>query len=100
MQINVSGHHVDVTDSLRNYVVTKLDKLERHFDKITHMSVILSVDKQRQKAESTVHISGGEVYADAESDDLYAAIDKLTDKLDRQLIKQKEKINERNQRLR
>ncbi|MFT7132251.1 MAG: putative sigma-54 modulation protein [Cyclobacteriaceae bacterium] len=100
MQINVSGHHVDVTDSLRNYVVTKLDKLERHFDKITHMNVILSVDKQRQKAESTVHISGGEVYADAESDDLYAAIDKLTDKLDRQLIKQKEKISERNQRLR
>jgi len=100
MQINVSGHHVDVTDSLRNYVVTKLDKLERHFDKITHMNVILSVDKQRQKAESTVHISGGEVYADAESDDLYAAIDKLTDKLDRQLIKQKEKISDRNQRLR
>jgi putative sigma-54 modulation protein len=100
MQINVSGHHVDVTDSLRSYVVTKLDKLERHFDKITHMNVILSVDKQRQKAESTVHISGGEVYADAESDDLYAAIDKLTDKLDRQLIKQKEKISDRNQRLR
>jgi putative sigma-54 modulation protein len=100
MQINVSGHHVDVTDSLRNYVVTKLDKLERHFDKITHMNVILSVEKQRQKAESTVHISGGEVYADAESDDLYAAIDKLTDKLDRQLIKQKEKISDRNQRLR
>jgi putative sigma-54 modulation protein len=100
MQINVSGHHVDVTDSLRNYVVTKLDKLERHFDKITHMNVILSVDKQRQKAESTIHISGGEVYADAESDDLYAAIDKLTDKLDRQLIKQKEKISDRNQRLR
>ncbi|MFT4718896.1 MAG: putative sigma-54 modulation protein [Candidatus Azotimanducaceae bacterium] len=100
MQINVSGHHVDVTDSLRSYVVTKLDKLERHFDKITHMNVILSVDKQRQKAESTVHISGGEVYADAESDDLYAAIDKLTDKLDRQLIKQKEKISDRNHRLR
>jgi putative sigma-54 modulation protein len=98
MQINVSGHHVDVTDSLRSYVVTKLDKLERHFDKITHMNVILSVDKQRQKAESTVHISGGEVYADAESDDLYAAIDKLTDKLDRQLIKQKEKTSDRNQR--
>jgi putative sigma-54 modulation protein len=98
MQINVSGHHVDVTDSLRNYVVTKLDKLERHFDKITHMNVILSVDKQRQKAESTVHISGGEVYADAESDDLYAAIDKLTDKLDRQLIKQNVKTSVRNQR--
>ncbi|MDA7772205.1 ribosome-associated translation inhibitor RaiA [Pseudomonadales bacterium] len=91
MQINVSGHHVEVTDSLRNYVNTKLDRLERHFDKIIHMNVILSVEKQRQKAESTIRISGGEVYADAESEDLYAAIDMLADKLDRQLLKQKEK---------
>ncbi|MFT5793747.1 MAG: putative sigma-54 modulation protein [Candidatus Azotimanducaceae bacterium] len=100
MQINVSGHHVDVTASLRNYVVTKLDKLERHFDKITHINVILSVEKQRQKAESTIHITGGEIYAESESEDLYAAIDMLTDKLDRQLIKQKEKISDRKQRLR
>ena len=91
MQLNVSGHHVEVTDSLRNYVSTKLERLERHFDRITNMSVILSVEKQRQKAESTVHISGGEIYADAEHDDLYAAIDLLADKLDRQLIKKKEK---------
>ena len=59
MQINVSGHHVEVTDSLRSYVNTKLDRLERHFDKIIHMNVILSVEKQRQKAESTIRISGG-----------------------------------------
>jgi len=91
MQLNVSGHHVEVTDSLRNYIATKLERLERHFDKITNMSVILSVEKQRQKAESTIHISGGEIYADAEHDDLYAAIDRLADKLDRQLIKKKEK---------
>ena len=91
MQINVSGHHVEVTDSLRSYVNTKLDRLERHFDKIIHMNVILSVEKQRQKAESTIRISGGEVYADAESEDLYAAIDMLADKLDRQLLEQKEK---------
>ena len=91
MQINVSGHHVEVTDSLRSYVNTKLDRLERHFDKIIHMNVILSVEKQRQKAESTIRISGGEVYADAESEDLYAAIDMPADKLDRQLLKQKEK---------
>ena len=91
MQINVSGHHVDVTDSLRNYVESKLDRLERHYDRITNMQVILSVEKQRQKAESTVRISGGEVHAHAESEDLYAAIDMLADKLDRQLIKQKEK---------
>lgn len=98
MQVNVSGHHVEVTDSLRNYVATKLEKLERHFDRITNMSVILSVEKQRQKAESTVHISGGEIYADAEHDDLYAAIDMMADKLDRQLIKKKEKTKDRKHR--
>lgn len=91
MQLNVSGHHVEVTDSLRNYVSTKLERLERHFDRITNMNVILTVEKQRQKAESTIHVSGGEIYADAEHDDLYAAIDMLADKLDRQLIKKKEK---------
>ncbi len=98
MQVNVSGHHVEVTDSLRNYVATKLEKLERHFDRITNISVILSVEKQRQKAESTVHISGGEIYADAEHDDLYAAIDMMADKLDRQLIKKKEKTKDRKHR--
>jgi len=98
MQINISGHHVDVTPAIRNYVETKVDRLERHFDRITKIDVILTVEKQRQKAESTVRISGGEVFADAESDDLYAAIDKLVDKLDRQLIKQKEKIKDRKQR--
>ena len=91
MQINVSGHHIDVTDSLRSYVENKVDRLERHYDRITNMQVILSVEKQRQKAESTIRISGGEVFAEAESGDLYAAIDMLADKLDRQLIKQKEK---------
>lgn len=100
MQINVSGHHIDVTDSLRNYVETKLEKLERHFDKITQVHVILTVEKLRQKAEATIHITGGEVFADAESEDMYAAIDMLTDKLDRQLIKQKEKISDRKQRVR
>ncbi|MCB1691945.1 MAG: ribosome-associated translation inhibitor RaiA [Pseudomonadales bacterium] len=98
MQINVSGHHVDVTDALRTYVESKLDKLERHSDRINHLDVILSVEKQRQKAESTVRLAGGELYADAESDDLYAAIDMLADKLDRQLIKQKEKIKSRKHR--
>ena len=100
MQITVSGHHVDITDSLRSYVVTRLDKLERHFDKITHINVILTVEKLRQKAESTVHISGGEVYADAESEDMYAAIDMLTNKLDRQLIKHKEKSSDKKLKIR
>lgn len=100
MQISVSGHHIDVTDSLRNYVETKLEKLERHFDKITQVHVILTVEKLRQKAEASIHITGGEVFAEAESEDMYAAIDMLNDKLDRQLIKQKEKISDRKQRVR
>lgn len=98
MQLNVSGHHVEVTDSLRNYISTKLERLERHFDRITNMSVILSVEKQRQKAESTIHVSGGEIFAEAEHDDLYAAIDMLADKLDRQLIKKKEKTKDHKHR--
>ena len=98
MQLNVSGHHVEVTDSLRNYVSTKMERLERHFDKITNVHVILSVEKQRQKAESTLHVSGTEIYADAEHEDLYAAIDMLADKLDRQIIKKKEKTRDHKHR--
>jgi len=98
MQLNVSGHHLEVTDSLRNYVSIKLERLERHFGRITKMNVILSVEKQRQKAESTIQVSGGEIYADAEHDDLYTAIDMLADKLDRQIIKKKEKTHDRKHR--
>ncbi|MDG1206353.1 MAG: ribosome-associated translation inhibitor RaiA [Pseudomonadales bacterium] len=94
MQINVSGHHVEVTDSLQQYVETKLEKLERHYDRITNVHAILRVEKQGQKAEATVRIQGGDVFAEAESEDLYAAIDMLVDKLDRQLIKQKEKMKD------
>ncbi len=91
MQLNISGHHVDVTDPIRDYVTSKLSKLERHHDRITSTNVILTVEKLVQKAEATVHVSGGEFFADAEHEDLYAAIDALADKLDRQLIKHKEK---------
>ncbi|MCB1668794.1 MAG: ribosome-associated translation inhibitor RaiA [Porticoccaceae bacterium] len=91
MQLNISGHHLDITDAINDYVVNKLSRLERHHDRITSTNVILSVDKLIQKAEATVHVSGGEFFANAEHEDLYAAIDDLTDKLDRQLIKHKEK---------
>ena len=94
MQINVSGHHIEVTDSLRQYVETKIERLERHYDQITNVHVILRVEKQGQKAEATIRIQGGDIFAEAESDDLYAAIDMLVDKLDRQLIKQKEKMKD------
>ena len=98
MQINVSGHHIEVTNSLRQYVETKLERLERHYYPITNVHVILRVEKQGQKAEATIRIQGGDIFAEAESDDLYAAIDMLVDKLDRQLIKQKEKMKDHNAR--
>lgn len=95
MQLSITGHHIDVTDALKNYVTEKLQKLERHFDHITNVHVVLSVEKLRHRAEATIHISGAEVFADSDCDDLYAAIDKLTDKLDRQVIKHKEKLEDR-----
>jgi putative sigma-54 modulation protein len=95
MQLNISGHHVDVTEALKSYVSEKIGKLERHYDHITNVHVVLSVEKMRQRAEATVHVSGAELFADADSEDMYAAIDMLTDKLDRQLIKHKEKTVDR-----
>lgn len=91
MQLSITGHHVDVTDALRNYVNAKFDKIERHYDHITNAHVVLTVEKQVQKAEATLHITGSEVFADSENEDLYAAIDAMSDKLDRQIIKHKEK---------
>ncbi|MEC8418842.1 MAG: ribosome-associated translation inhibitor RaiA [Pseudomonadota bacterium] len=81
-----------MTDSLRNYVDTKFSKLERHFDHISNVHVILNVEKLNQKAEATVHLSGAEVFASSENTDMYAAIDSMVDKLDRQVIKHKEKL--------
>ncbi|MYM64631.1 ribosome hibernation-promoting factor, HPF/YfiA family [Pseudomaricurvus sp. HS19] len=92
MQINISGHHVDLTPALKDYVSNKFEKLERHHDRITSTNVILTVDKLRQIAEASIHVSGKDFHADCESEDMYAAIDLLTDKLDRQLIKHKEKM--------
>ena len=92
MQINLTGHHIDITDSLCNYVDTKFSKLERHFDHISNVHVILNVEKLNQKAEATVHLSGAEVFASSENTDMYAAIDSMVDKLDRQVIKHKEKL--------
>lgn len=92
MQITVSGHHVEVTDSMRDYVTSKIERLSHHHDRITNTHVILTLDKLEQKAEATLHVSGKDLYADAVSDDMYAAIDSLADKLDRQLIKHKEKM--------
>ncbi len=91
MQISLTGHHIDITQALRNYVDTKFERLERHFDQVTNVHVILSVEKVRQKAEATLHLNGADVFADSTQEDMYAAIDGLVDKLDRQVKKHKEK---------
>jgi putative sigma-54 modulation protein len=91
MNINITGHHVDLTDSMREYVNSKFDRLERHFDHVTDVHVILSVEKLRQKAEATLAVNGAKVFADSVHEDMYAAIDGLIDKLDRQVLKHKEK---------
>ena len=96
MQLTISGHHIEITESLRLYVLAKLQKIERHFDAIPSMTVILSVEKHTQKAESTVNFPGGEIYADSEQHDLYVAIDKLVVKLNRQLLRKKERLITRN----
>ena len=91
MQITISGHHVEVTSALREYVLAKMQRLQRHFDHINNMDVKLIVEKLVQKAEANIRVSGADIFADAESADMYAAVDLLADKLDRQLIKYKEK---------
>ncbi|UQB42919.1 ribosome-associated translation inhibitor RaiA [Thiomicrospira microaerophila] len=98
MQINITGHHMDLTDALRDYVNEKFSKLERHFDHVTNVHVILTVEKQGQKAEATVHVSGQDLFAQNETSDMYASIDGLIDKLDRQIIKHKEKISDHHQK--
>ena len=95
MQLSVTGHHIELTDALRNYVEEKIKKIERHFDHVTNVHVILSVERHQQKAEATVHVSGADVFAEKLDDDMYAAIDGLIDKLDRQILKHKEKIQKR-----
>ncbi len=93
MNLNITGHHVELTPAIREYVNNKMDRVIRHFDNVTSVHVILSVEKLKQKAEVTLHVKGKDIYADSTDADLYAAIDLLADKLDRQVLKHKEKIS-------
>ncbi len=95
MNLNVSGHHLEVTPAIREYVQSKLERINRHFDHVFDAHVILSVDKLRQKAEITLHVRGKDLHCEAEDADLYAAIDLLVDKLDRQVLKYKGKAYEK-----
>ena len=91
MQMTLTGLHLDVTASMRNYVEKKLERISRHFDNVIDVHCVLSVEKLKHKAEATLKVSGGSIHADAEDGDMYAAIDSLADKLDRRVKKHKEK---------
>ncbi len=91
MHVIVTGHHLDVTESLKAHVDAKFEKLARHFDNVTDVHVILTVEKLVQKAEATLLVSGAKLFAEDSQEDMYVAIDNMVDKLDRQITKHKEK---------
>lgn len=91
MNLNVSGHHLEVTPAIRTYVYAKLERISRHFDEVIDAHVILTVDKLRQRAEVTLHVRGKDLHCESEEADLYAAIDLLADKLDRQVLRYKDR---------
>lgn len=101
MNLTISGHHLEVTPAIREYVQNKLERVRRHFDQVIDIAVILSVDnltekEKRQKAEINLRMSGKTVYVESLAQDLYAAIDTLIDKLDRQVMKYKDKVQNHN----
>lgn len=91
MNLQLTGHHLEVTPALRDYVTSKLTRIRNHFDHVIDIKVTLSVEKLAQKVEATLHVPGNDLHAECENDNMYSAIDMLTDKLDRQVVKHKEK---------
>lgn len=91
MNLQVTGHHLEVTPSLREYLTSKLDRLTRHFDHVIDVNVILSTEREQRRVEASIHLSGKDLFAESQDTDMYAAIDALIDKLDRQIVKHKEK---------
>lgn len=94
MNLHITGHHLEVTPAIRDYVTAKLERVTRHFDSVIDVNVILTVEKLKQKAEVTVRVPGKDIHVDAEDADLYAAVDTLIDKLDRQVQKYKQKVQD------
>jgi putative sigma-54 modulation protein len=97
MNLTISGHHLEVTPALRSYVTSKLDRITKHFDHVVDIKVLLTVEKQkekekRQRAECNIHVKGSDLFAESAHEDLYAAVDDLVDKLDRQVVRHKTKI--------
>ena len=91
MNLNLTGHQLPITPAIRDYVAVKLERITHHFDNVIDVNVIMSVDKLQQRVEATVHVRGREIFCEASAADMYAAIDGLVDKLDRTIIKHKEK---------
>jgi putative sigma-54 modulation protein len=98
MQLTITGLHFDVSPALKDYVDTKLTKLQRHFDHLTDIRCVLTVEKLEHKAEATINLAGSTIHADAVEPDMYAAIDGLIDKLTRQVTKHKEKLTDHHAR--
>ncbi|EPZ17303.1 RNA polymerase subunit sigma-54 [Thauera terpenica 58Eu] len=96
MNLNITGRHVEVTPAIRDYLSSKLDRVIRHFDNVTSVTVTLSVEKLKQKVDVTLHVRGKDIFVESEDADLYAAIDAMTDKLDRQVQKYKQKLTDHN----
>jgi putative sigma-54 modulation protein len=99
MNLTISGHHLEVTPALRSYVTAKLDRITRHFDQVVDVKVLLSVEKQkekdrRQRAECNIHVKGSDLFAECANQDLYAAVDELVDKLDRKVVRHKDKLKD------
>ena len=97
MNLTISGHHLEIRPALNNYVKTKLDRITRHFDQVVDIKVLLTVEKQkekdrRQRAECNIHVKGNDLFAESSHEDLYAAVDDLVDKLDRQVVRHKDRL--------
>jgi len=95
MNLNLTGHHIEVTPAIRDYVSTKLERITHHFDHVIDVNIILSVEKLQRKIEANVHVRGRDIFCESTDPDMYAAIDSLVDKLDRTILKHKEKSLER-----
>ncbi len=91
MNLNLTGHHVEITPAMRDYVTTKMDKIKRHFDNVIDVNVTLSVEKLKQNAEASVHVRGKDIFVETNSANMYVSIDNLVDKLDRKILKYKGK---------
>ena len=94
MQLSISGHHLDITEAIKQHSTEKLSKIKHHFDHLININMVLGVEKDVQKAEATIHVSGADLFAKAESSDMYASIDQMVNKLESQIRKHKEKLND------